>query len=86
MHESQITQLNVIENQIRGITRMINDGGYCINILTQIRSASRTLSPVENTIFKNHLENCVRKTFSEGNSFDRNARINEVQELLSKAR
>ncbi len=86
MHESQIAQLNLIENQLRDIKRMINKEGYCINILTQIRSASRTLSQVENIIFKSHLESCVRKTFSEGNPFDRNARINEVQALLAQTR
>ncbi|NOY85795.1 MAG: metal-sensitive transcriptional regulator [Deltaproteobacteria bacterium] len=86
MHESQLAQLNLIGNQIRGITRMITDGGYCINILTEIRSASRTMSQVEYNIFKNHLESCVRRSISEGDSFERDARINEVQDLLAKAK
>lgn len=86
MHESQIAQLEKLESQIRDIKGMIVSDVYCIDILTRIRSVSRSLSKVEYTIFKNHLESCVRKSFSEGTLFDKNRRIDEVQDFLARAR
>lgn len=86
MHESQIAQLDMIENEVIYIKRMIHDAGRCISILSRIRSASRTLSQVEYNIFKSHLESCVRKSFSEGNVLDKRKRMDEVQALPAQSR
>ncbi|MFV1956411.1 MAG: metal-sensitive transcriptional regulator [bacterium] len=86
MHESQIARLNRIEGQIRGIKKMINDGRYCVDTLTQIRSASRALAKVKHNIFRAHLEACVNDSLLGGDPSDRNAKMNEIVELLSTFR
>ncbi len=86
MHEGQIVRLNRIEGQIRGIRRMIEDNRYCIDILTQIRSASNALANVQENVFRGHLESCVRDSLSGDDSVDRGAKIDEVLDLLSRFR
>jgi DNA-binding FrmR family transcriptional regulator len=86
MHEGQIVRLNRIEGQIRGIRRMIEDNRYCIDILTQIRSASNALAKVQENVFRGHLESCVRDSLSGDDSVDRGAKIDEVLDLLSRFR
>ncbi len=86
MHASQIARLNRIEGQIRGIKKMINDERYCVDILTQIRSASRALLKVKHNIFRAHLEACVHDSLSGGDQTDSSAKINEIIELLSTFR
>eukprot|EP01035_Chromulina_nebulosa_P013948 gene13948-18468_t len=34
-----LNRLNRIEGQVRGVTRMIEEGRYCIDVLTQIKAA-----------------------------------------------
>lgn len=86
MHESQIVRLNRIEGQIRGIKKMIEEGRYCVDILTQIRSVSSALAKVENNIFQGHLASCVRDSLSGDNALDKEKKIREIQELLSRFR
>jgi DNA-binding FrmR family transcriptional regulator len=86
MHEAQIVRLNRIEGQIRGITRMIQDDRYCVDILTQIRSASNALAKVQENIFKGHLESCVRDSLTGDDARDREAKVDEILDILSKFR
>jgi len=84
MHEAQLVRLNRIEGQIRGIKKMINEERYCIDILTQIRSVTNALAKVRDNIFKGHLESCVRDSLSGDDSLDKEAKVDEILELLSK--
>jgi DNA-binding FrmR family transcriptional regulator len=86
MHEAQIVRLNRIEGQIRGITKMIVDGRYCVDILTQIKSVSSALDKVQENIFKGHLESCVRDSLTGDDPQDREAKVDEILEILSKFR
>ena len=38
-HDKNLARVARIEGQIRGIGRMIDDGAYCVDILTQIQAA-----------------------------------------------
>ena len=86
MHEAQIVRLNRIEGQIRGITKMVQDGRYCVDILTQIRSASNALAKVQENIFRVHLEGCVRDSLTGDDARDREAKVDEILDILSKFR
>ncbi|MGZ5985763.1 MAG: metal-sensitive transcriptional regulator, partial [Caulobacteraceae bacterium] len=50
-----LARLNRIEGQVRGITRMIEEGRYCIDVLTQINAARAALAKVESEMLKAHL-------------------------------
>jgi len=86
MHEDQIARLNKIEGQIRGIKKMITDGRYCVDILTQIRSANRALAKVKDNIFQGHLEACVHDSLVGNDPADRQKKVDEIIELLSMFR
>jgi len=85
-HSAQIPRLNRIEGQIRGISKMIQEGRYCVDILTQIRSAASALSKVQENIFRAHLESCVRDSLEGDDPGDRQIKIDEILEILSKFR
>ena len=86
MHEAQIVRLNRIEGQIRGITKMVQDGRYCVDILIHIRSASNALAKVQENIFRVHLEGCVRDFLTGDDARDREAKVDEILDILSKFR
>ncbi len=85
-HKAQIPRLNRIEGQIRGISKMIQEGRYCVDILTQIRSASSALAKVQENIFRAHLESCVRDSLHGDDAQDRAAKVEEILEILSRFR
>ncbi len=85
-HEGQIVYLKKIEGQIRGIQRMIEEGRYCIDILTQLHSITGAILKVEDNILKKHLEGCVTSALKGKSELDRQKKLDEVINLLSKFR
>lgn len=85
-HEEQIEFLRKIEGQIRGIQKMIMDKRYCIDIITQMHSVIGALYRVENSIFKKHLDGCVVNALKGKSASERNKKIEEVIEIISRFR
>ena len=81
-----LRRLRNIEGQVRGLQRMVEEDQYCIDILTQIRSASSALARVQENIFRAHLESCVKDSLSGDDPHDREVKVNEILEILSKFR
>jgi CsoR family transcriptional regulator, copper-sensing transcriptional repressor len=81
---SQLARLGRIEGQVRGISRMVDEDRYCIEILTQIRAAKAALGKVEQEILRNHLEHCVSDAFHGGSDKERQGKIDELIELLGR--
>lgn len=81
-----LNRLRRVEGQVRGIGRMVEDGRYCIDILTQLQAVRAALGKVENVILKEHLGKCVEGAFSSGDAADQRAKINELIHLLERSR
>ena len=56
---SLLNRLNRIEGQVRGVTRMVEDDRYCIDILTQISAAQAALDKVALGLLDGHAHTCV---------------------------
>ncbi|MBM7367264.1 DNA-binding FrmR family transcriptional regulator [Gordonia hydrophobica] len=48
-----------IEGQARGISKMIAEDKYCIDILTQVSALTRALQGVAIGLLDDHIEHCV---------------------------
>ena len=63
--DEYITRLRRIEGQIRGLQRMVEEDTYCIDVLTQISSATKALQAVGIGLVDEHLRHCVRDAVAE---------------------
>ena len=48
-----------IEGQVRGLSAMVEQERYCIDIVTQVRAARAALAKVEQAVLADHMESCV---------------------------
>ncbi|AWB84603.1 metal-sensitive transcriptional regulator [Corynebacterium liangguodongii] len=72
-----------IEGQVRGISRMIEDDKYCIDILTQISAATSALENVGLALLDEHLAHCVAG--AAGASPDAvDARVEEAMQAIKR--
>ena len=55
-----------VEGQVRGITQMVEDDRYCIDVLTQIAAATKALQGVALGLLEDHLRHCVTEAASRG--------------------
>ncbi|MDO8581612.1 MAG: metal-sensitive transcriptional regulator [bacterium] len=52
-------RIKIIEGQLRGIRRMLEEDKYCVDILTQSLAVQKSLRSLDTLLLKNHLETCV---------------------------
>jgi CsoR family transcriptional regulator, copper-sensing transcriptional repressor len=85
-HEGQLEFLKKIEGQVRGIQKMINEKRYCVDIITQVHSVIGALYRVENEVFRKHIDGCVVSALKGKSETDKQKKIDEVIELVSRFR
>ena len=81
-----IARLNRIEGQIRGISKMVGEGRYCIDILTQLQAVRAALGKVESAILSEHFGKCIEGAITSGDAVEQRAKINELIQLLERSR
>ena len=64
--DDSLKRLRRIEGQIRGIARMVEQDGYCIDVLTQVSAATKALQAVALGLMDEHLKHCVREAVAQG--------------------
>ena len=82
--ESTIKRLNRIEGQVRGISRMIEDERYCIDVLQQMQAIKSALARVEDAILKDHAATCVESAIASGNVGEQRTKFEELVDLIAK--
>ncbi|MBE3575778.1 MAG: metal-sensitive transcriptional regulator [Firmicutes bacterium] len=56
-----LERLKRIEGQIRGISRMIEEDQYCVDVLVQVAAARAALNKVGLKLFEDHTRGCVAR-------------------------
>lgn len=73
-------RLALIEGQVKGITRMVDESRYCIDIVRQIQAVKAALVGLEGLMLDDHLETCVETALQ---SEDVQQRRDKVEELVA---
>lgn len=73
-------RLNRIEGQVRGISKMLEEDAYCIDILNQVAAASSALGSFAKELLTQHLKTCVANDIAKGNT----EKIEEAAEAVAK--
>jgi CsoR family transcriptional regulator, copper-sensing transcriptional repressor len=60
-----LTRLARIEGQAKGISRMVEDDRYCIDILTQISAVQKAFDAVALQLLEDHVRHCVIQSSGE---------------------
>lgn len=78
-----LARLRRIEGQVRGLQRMVDEDTYCIDILTQIASATRALQAVSVELLRDHMNHCVTDAVSTGGP-EGAAKVDEVMKAVER--
>ena len=83
-HASQLQRLRRIEGQVHGVIGMVQEGRYCVDILTQIRAVHAALRKVEEQILREHVEHCVVDAVKSGRKDDQRAKLDELMDVIGR--
>ena len=80
-----LKRLNRIEGQVGGLSRMVQEGRYCIDIVTQISAVRAALRRAEEEILRDHVSHCVEHAIASGDKKDQRKKITEIIEVLGRS-
>jgi CsoR family transcriptional regulator, copper-sensing transcriptional repressor len=78
-------RLGRIEGQVRGLSKMIDEDRYCIDVVTQISAVRAALRRVEEEILKDHVSHCVEHAIASGDKAEQRQKIAELMAVVGRA-
>jgi DNA-binding FrmR family transcriptional regulator len=84
-HKDQLLKrLARIDGQVRGISKMIEDDRYCIDILTQLGAVDTALEAVALKVLEEHVQHCVAGALVSGDEKDAAEKSRELLEAVQR--
>lgn len=77
-------RLKIIEGQLRGLQKMVDEDTYCVDIITQASAIKEALSGVEDILLENHLSTHVVDQIKSGQTELATHEIIKVYKLKRK--
>lgn len=81
---SNLRRLRLIEGQVRGLHRMVEEDRYCADIITQVSAVQQALRSVARALMSNHLTHCATRAIRTGSPKQQQAMYDELLELIYK--
>ena len=72
-----------IEGQVRGVSKMVDEDRYCIDILTQVSAVTKALQAVALGLLEDHLGHCVATATAEGGDVAAE-KVREASEAIAR--
>lgn len=73
-----VNRLKTARGHLDAVVRMVEDGGYCPDLMKQLSAVQGALQQANRAILRNHLETCVAEAMTAG-------RTEEIVEELMEA-
>ena len=82
---SVLKRLNRIEGQVRGLSKMIADDRYCIDVVTQIAAVQAALRKVEEEVLRDHVAHCVEHAIASGDAEEQRRKVAELMDVFGRS-
>jgi DNA-binding FrmR family transcriptional regulator len=69
-----------VEGQVRGVSKMVDEDRYCIDVLTQISAIQAALDKVALGLLDDHARVCV---IGDGSQIDQRQRQERTEEMMA---
>ena len=82
---SVLKRLQRIEGQVRGLSRMVEEDRYCIDVVTQLSAVRAALRAVEEEVLRDHAGHCIEHAIASGNKAEQRRKVAELMEVLNRS-
>ena len=81
-----LKRLSRISGQVNGVTRMVEEDRYCVDVLMQTAAIRSALRGVERLTIEDHARGCMEEAIAAGDQDRQRAMFREIIDLLEKVR
>ena len=82
--KNALRRLSIIEGQVRGLRRMVEESAGCVEILTQVSAIHEALRGVGKVVVRHHIETCVTDGLQSTNKQQHQDELMDLIYKLSK--
>ena len=82
--KDEIARMKRIEGQARGITRMMEEERYCIDILQQMTALEAAIRAAKTKVLGLHAHHCVEDALQSGDVTAQREKFTELVDLFGK--
>ena len=83
-HKRLVARLKRAEGQLSGVRRMVEDDGYCVDVLLQLQAVRGALAKVGQLVLCNHVETCVTTALQGTDDAQKNQQIDELMDVFAR--
>lgn len=76
-----LTRMKIARGHLDRVISMVENGHYCIDVISQSLAVQAALKSIDEVVLKNHMETCVAQEIRKGNTREV---INEVIKVMEK--
>lgn len=80
-HNYAKRQLSIAKGQLEGISKMVDEDAYCIDVSNQLLATIALLKKLNQKIIAAHLEGCVKEAKDEE---DINVKLGEIESIIER--
>jgi DNA-binding FrmR family transcriptional regulator len=81
--DDHLKRLARIEGQVRGISKMVEDDKYCIDVLTQVSAATKALQSFALGLLDEHMGSCVVNAARAGGD-EQTQKLKEASDAIAR--
>jgi len=85
-HHHVSHRLKIARGHLDKVIQMVEEGQYCIDILTKSQAVQAALKETDALILEDHLKNCVADAVRGGSASARDTAVSEVVKVFRKNR
>jgi len=82
--QKEIARMKRVEGQARGISKMMEDERYCIDILQQMQAMEAALKAAKQKVLSIHAGCCVSEAIESGDTEAQREKFTELVDLFGK--
>ncbi|PIQ68044.1 MAG: hypothetical protein COV91_06210 [Candidatus Taylorbacteria bacterium CG11_big_fil_rev_8_21_14_0_20_46_11] len=79
-----LRRLSIIEGQLRGVRKMVEDERYCVDVIMQTEAVKSALSGIEDALLERHLSRHVVDQMKKGEEKKATAEILKIYKLAQR--
>lgn len=83
-HTGEVTRINRAIGQLEAVKRMIDEGKYCVDIMSQLRAARNAIKTIELGVLETHIGACMAEACASKDEKRKAEKIGELMALLKK--
>ncbi len=83
-HDENLARLARLEGQVRGVRKMVEDGGYCIDIVTQLQAVQSAAASVSRLVLEKHIRTCVTDAIRSKSAKAMDGKLEELMKVLKR--